>query len=128
MTDESESDRITGKWHELAECVKSGAEIDLAAATTLVNSVADNFVPSLERPTALTADEIRALVIRLRELERTWNQTFMRVLIEAADSRRNGDVEGAVRALDRFIEQCPWRSFVTIAETERSNITGGWRQ
>jgi hypothetical protein len=128
MTDESDSDRITGEWHELAELVKSGAEIDLAAAIALVNSVVDNFVPSFERPSAVTADEIRVVVTRLREFEKTWNQTFMRVLIEAADSRRNGDVERAVAALDRFIEQCPWRSFVTIAETERSNITGGWRQ
>ena len=119
----ADEDRLTEEWHNLARDVEAGLEVESSQALVLLDAVAQKFLPSLQR--SQNREDVMALVVSTRQLERSWNIQLGKALIQADEALKRDGLTKALAVLDRFIGQCQWIPFVQIAQQQREHYCDG---
>ena len=123
MNEEDELAEGIGWFHELAklpieELIQQATDITRTILKKFVIASLPGHVPPKNQPPA----EFAATVLELRANERGWNRALGRALIDADDSRSEGDLQGAISILRSFAHSCPWKTFRDVAHIQADNL------
>ena len=123
MNEEDELDEGFEWFHEFA---KLPIEELMQQATDSNRTIFRKFViaslPGHVPPENQPPSEFAAMVLELRANERGWNRALGRALIDADDTRSEGNLQAAISNLRSFASSCPWKAYRDIAQIQADNL------
>jgi len=123
MNEEDEVDERFEWFHELAklpveELIQQATDLNRAMFRKfVVASLPDHVPPENQSPA-----EFAATVLELRANERGWNRALGSALIDAGDTRSEGNLQAAISNLRSFASSCPWKAYRDIAQIQADNL------
>jgi hypothetical protein len=123
MNEEDELDEGFEWFHELAklpveELIQQATDFNRTMFREFVVTSLPDHAPSENQPPA----EFAATVLELRANERGWNRALGRALIDADDTRSEGNLQAAISKLRSFASSCPWKPYREIAQIQADNL------
>ena len=125
MNEEDEVDERFEWFHELAklpveELIQQATDLNRAMFRKFVVASLPDHVP----PENQSHAEFAATVLELRANERGWNRALGSALIDADDTRSEGNLQAAISNLRSFASSCPWKAYRDVAHIQADNLEG----
>lgn len=118
-------DELMGRWHRLSEQSReSVAAMYNDEGRFLLESLRLQALGEKEPACFASAEEFAEYVVGLRANEKAWSNRLGQVLLQSDELVTQKRPQEAQQVFRDFIEECPWRPFWKIAETQLKNIGG----
>lgn len=125
MTEKNEAD-LFDFLDKLAELDKEALQKHHSAKNVaILRKLANGLNDKMVVPDDVTASVFADLIYQLRKIKRTWSRKLGDIIIMASENKAQGDLNGAVLILEKFVKECSSSFYRNIAITQIHNYTTG---